>query len=86
MPRGPTLWLLGAQQETLDQLPGAIIESDADAYRHTAMRLQAEWFEHPDLDHQREYAFALKRWAKATHNKRALAHANHLLEVDLCQP
>jgi len=80
MPRPFTLYLLGAQREDFASMPGAVIESDASYYRRQAQRLQAEWFEHPDLEHQREYAFALKRWATHTRNKQALKHAEKLLE------
>lgn len=81
MPKGPTLYLLGAQRETLDAAPGAIIESDAGYYKRRAQAAQAAWFDHPDLEHQREYGHLLKRWAKATKNRSALAFANELLEI-----
>jgi hypothetical protein len=80
MPGYIHLRLLNAQDEYISaNLVGAIIESDARYYRRRAMAAQAEWFDHPDLEHQREYAFLLERWAKATDNRRALAHARSLL-------
>lgn len=80
MPRGPTLYLLGAQRETLDFFPGAIIESDAADAKHDAITCQIKWFEHPDFDQQHDYGYALRKWAQMARNKGALAWADKLLE------
>lgn len=80
MPGYVHLRLLDAQDEFIPtEIVGAIIESDARYYQRRAMEAQAAWFEHPDLEHQREYAFLLERWAKATGNRDARAHARSLL-------
>lgn len=82
MPRGMTLYLLDAQPEHFPQLFGALIMSNAHAYRHSAQAAQRALADHPDLEHLREYAFALRRWAKETKNRKAVRFANALLALD----
>lgn len=80
MPGYVHLRLLGAQDEFIpSNLVGVIIESGASYYKRRAMKAQADWFEHPDLEHQREYAFLLERWAKAAGNRKARGYARALL-------
>lgn len=75
----PWMRLLG--QGPPEFIPAVVIESDASRLRVRAQEKQADWFTNPDLDHQREYGYALMDWAKATKNPNALAHAKKLLEL-----
>lgn len=62
-----------------ERLIGVVIESESSLLRREAQQAQARWFAQPSLPLQREYALALRRWARSTRNRRALEHAQKLL-------
>ena len=62
------------------QFSPLVIEAESSRLEREAQQAQAAWFAAPnDPVKKAQYAVALRRWARETKNKTALAHAESLL-------